>query len=296
MKRTKSTKTPDLILTADWHLREDQPICRTDDFWETQWNKVDQVSELQKKFDCPVVHAGDLFHNWKSSPWLLSTAISLLPKKFFTVFGNHDIPQHNLELDHKSGVNTLRQAGIVRVLPKGSFGQEPGKIDFRVSKTEFRMVGVWHQFVWDGEKIPWPGCDEMTAMQVLKKYPEFDLIVTGDHHKPFTETYQGRLLVNCGCLTRQASDYANHKPCVWLWYADTNTVEPYYLDIPEGVVSRDHIEKKEQIDKRMEAFISRLSDEWDVSISFEDNLERFFSSNHVKKSVKELVYKAIDEL
>ncbi len=157
-----------------------------------------------------------------------------------------------------------------------------------------RGVAVWHHFVWDGKELPWPGCEEMTAKKVLKKYPQYDLIVTGDHHKPFVCEYEGRLLVNPGCLTRQVADYTDHKPRVYLWYADTNTVEPYYLTAQEGAVSREHIEVKEERDKRIDAFVSRLSDEWEVGLSFEENLKRFISSNQLRKSVVDLIYKALE--
>ena len=56
MKRADN-RTPSAILTADWHLRDDQPICRTDDFWSTQWRKVNAVTELQTRHGCPVIHA-----------------------------------------------------------------------------------------------------------------------------------------------------------------------------------------------------------------------------------------------
>ena len=116
MKRTKLNKIPTAILTSDWHLREDTPICRTDDYWNAQWKKVNFISKLQEKYDCPVIHAGDLFDKWKPSPWLLSTTISILPKKFYTIFGQHDLPQHSLDLEHKSGINTLRQAKSLTVI------------------------------------------------------------------------------------------------------------------------------------------------------------------------------------
>jgi hypothetical protein len=45
---------PTAILTADWHLRDTQPICRTDDFWESQWIKANYIMELQRKYGCPV--------------------------------------------------------------------------------------------------------------------------------------------------------------------------------------------------------------------------------------------------
>lgn len=303
MKRTTARyrKLPDLILTSDWHLRDDTPPCRTDDFQAAQWRKVEEVSNLQKEYKCPMLHAGDLLHHWKPSPWLISKAIEALPEKFVTVFGQHELPNHSLDLVDKSGSYTLMKAGVIEwIREAGNFGQEPALIHKNFFHSwnwanEDRKVAAWHRFVWDGKNIPWPDCVELTARKVLKKYPQFDLIVTGDHHKPFTYEYEGRLLVNCGCLTRQVADYADHRPRVYLWYSDSNTVVPHFLDAPKGVVSREHLEEKEQRDQRIDAFVAKLSDTWEVSLSFEENLKRFVSTNKLRKSVVDLIYKSLEE-
>lgn len=302
-------KSPTAILCSDIHLREDTPVCRTDDFQAKQWQKLEFIKELQEKHGCFVLCAGDLFHHWKSSPWLLTQAMEFLPDDFYTVYGQHDLPQNNMVLAHKSGVWTLERANKLDILSEANWGQKPengslgindiGLISSKKAKTSggvevSKTILVWHKFVWDGKKLPWPGCEENTASEILERYPQFDLIVTGDHHKPFTYSKDGRLLVNPGCMTRQVADYADHKPRVYLWYAETNTVEKVYLPCEEDVVSREHIEIKEKRDKRIDAFVSRLNDDWEVASSFEDNLERFFSNNKVRSNVKDVVYKAID--
>ena len=115
---------PTAILTADWHLRDTQPVCRTDNFWEAQWKKVQYVLNLQNEHKCPIIHAGDFFHTWKTSPYLLSKTMEHMDSKypFLTVYGNHDLPQHNLELAHKSGLHTLCMAGKLITLPGGPLG------------------------------------------------------------------------------------------------------------------------------------------------------------------------------
>ena len=190
MKRTKPKKRPDGILTADWHLREDIPTCRTDDFQKAQWTKVKFIADLQKEYDCDVYHAGDLFNHWKPSPYLLSKAIEWLPDNFYTVYGNHDLPQHNLELANKCGINTLKAADLLTVLYEAHWGQEP-KDDAAIifgNGTKFRReMLVWHTMNYQGRK-PWPGCTDPSSMKLLRKYPQFDLILTGHNHKPFVET------------------------------------------------------------------------------------------------------------
>lgn len=302
MKRTKTNK-PSAILTSDWHLREDQPICRTDDnFIHTQMDKLEFIASLRHRYKCPVIHAGDLFHHWKPSPYLLSLAIHCLPgndgnqgPSFSTVYGQHDLPQHNLELADKCGVNTLAAAHKLKVLHGVHYGQAPDEDSgVFLFGAEHRQILVWHKMTWIG-KQPWPGCTDPSAEELLDKYPECALIVTGDNHKSFTFEKDGRLLVNPGAITRQTAAQATVKPKVYLWYAETNTVEPVYLPIKRDVISREHIEHKAQRDSRIEAFISRLDSEWEAEISFEENLKRFAAKNKIRDSVMQLIQEAIEK-
>ena len=277
-----------LILCSDWHLREDTPVCYTGDYQKEQWNSVDFISELQKKHDCPVIHAGDLFDYWKPSPALLSETIKHLPKQFYTVYGQHDLPQHNLELAYKSGIYTLQTGGHLSVMPTCSWGQTPNEF----SSTMYNLL-VWHIFNYQG-KEPWPGCTDPTGLSLLKKYPQYDLILTGDNHKPFVEEYKGRLLVNPGSLMRMDADQIDHNPRVYLWYAETNTVKPIYIPIVPDVISRKHIEIKNQRDERIDSFVSHLNTDWKASVSFENNLQRFEKENIVRKDVMNIIYKSLE--
>ena len=289
--RTKPPKKADAILTADWHIREDIPICRIDDFWEAQWKKIDFVADLQRRHECMVLHAGDLFHHWKPSPGLLIMTIQHLPQRFTTVLGQHDLPQHNLELQNKCGAVVLSTGGQLYLYKDGHFGMDPHFGHF----TEGKTFAIWHHMVWTGKR-PWPGCIEPTADAVMKKYSDRDLIVTGDNHKTFVFEKDGRLLVNPGSLTRQKSDQADHKPVVFLWYAESNTVHPIYLPIEDGVITREYIEETEERESRNEAFISKLQDGWTIGISFEENMDRWEDANHVPKSVMEIVRRGMEPL
>ncbi len=303
MKRTKHSKTPDAILCADFHLREDQPTCRTDDFIAAQWRKVDFISDLQKKYDCMVLNAGDVYEYWKPSPNLLSETIKHLPDKFCTIFGNHDLPQHNLELAYKSGVYTLATGGHLKILSGCHWGQEPlidEAVEFpdwsteeRIIKRSVRKILLWHTMTYQGKK-PWPGCVDPMAAKLLRKYPQYDLLLTGHNHKSFTEMHEGRLLVNPGSLTRHKADQIDHKPCVYLWYADTNTVKPVYLPVEGDVISREHIEHQQERNKRINAFISKLDTDFEAEVSFEENLLRYQAKNKTKQSVVDIIYKAIE--
>jgi len=290
MKRTRQNKKPDSILCADFHLREDQPPCRTDNFWNAQWKKVDLIRDLYLKYECPVIHAGDLFHHWKPSPYLLSEAIRRLPNNFWAIYGNHDLPQHNLELAYKCGINTLKSAGLIEIIQGCHWGEIPKNLSLLFNN---KKVLVWHVMTYKG-KQPWSDCVDPAATKLLRKYPEYSLILTGHNHQSFVEEYEGRLLVNPGSLTRYKADQINHKPCVYLWYGENNKVEPVYLPIEQDVITREHIDRKDQRDERIDAFISRLDNEWEAAVSFEENMERFAQTNKIRKSVMDIVIKAIE--
>ena len=291
MKRTKvNTKKPIAILVGDIHLRETQPVARLDDFWETQWRKINWLKRMQQKYDCPVWCSGDLFHHWKPSPFLLSKAMQHLPKDFHLVYGNHDLPQHSLENAEKSGVYALQQAGAVNILPNCHWGEMPGEGSIFIPGKDYTVL-VWHVMTW-WKELPYPGCPDPDAARLLKKYNKFDLILTGHNHIPFAITHAGRWLVNPGSFTRQGAD-ETHEPRVYLYYGDS--VEPLYVPIDENpVLSREHLDDKKKRDERIDAFVSRLNSDWETSVSFEENLERFFASNEIETEIKNVVYKAID--
>lgn len=289
-ERINTIKRPDLILTSDWHLREDTPACWIGDFQAEQWSSVTFVASLQEKYDCPVIHAGDLFHHWKPSPWLLAQAINLLPKQFYTVYGQHDLPQHNWDLREKSGLYTLQVAKVLNVLDGYHYGQEIST-DIENDMFGVKMM-VWHHLTY--VKPPFPGATGGNALSVLRKYRKFDLIVTGDNHQSFYVEYEGKLLVNPGNLTRQVADQIDFHPRVALWYARDNSITWLNIPIKENVITREHIEVKQERNDRIDAFISKLDGDWVAGMSFEENLEAFFSKNQTRESVKRIIYEAIE--
>lgn len=271
------------IFTADWHLREDQPECRIDNFQKAQWDNVDFISNLQRIYKCPVIMSGDLFHYWKPSPFLLSKTIKHLPEQFYCVLGNHDLPQHNFDLVNKCGVYTLSCADKLQLLADGHFGTTPD--------PDFEGLLVWHQFTYLG-KEPFPGCTAPGALKILKTYPKAPVIVTGDHHKTFTAKYKDRILINPGCLTRQKVSEIDHKPCVFLY--DRGEIKKIDLPYEKDVISTDHLDKKDEKSERLESFVSGLNSDWKVGIVFEDNLEEFKQKNSVRTSVMHIIYKSLE--
>lgn len=297
-------KTVTAIITGDIHLREDQPVCRTDDFFAAQTRKLKWLSELQQQHNCPILDAGDLFHHWKPSPALLRYAINNLPDGMVTVPGNHDLPSHSMELYEKSGLAVLEASGKVEVLfgkPSGikealfhpfPWGADIISLDSDYLRKDVRNIALCHVMTYQGRK-PFPGCKDPGAGALLRNTKGYDLIITGHNHTSFVIEDEGRLLVNPGSLMRSTAAQTDHKPRVYLYYAEDNTVEPVFVPIEEGVITREHIDITEHRDDRIDAFISRLSDEVETGLSFEHNLESYFSKNRIRQGIQDLVWESV---
>ena len=297
MKRNKKPEKKVIsLVTGDWHLREDVPLCRTDDYWSTQWGKVKFISELQEKYECPVIHSGDLFHHWKPSPYLLSTTIKNIPKKFFTIYGNHDIPQNSMEMKEKSGLETLSISGAITIIP-GDYG-----ISFdQIKPIEIEGIGeviLWHGMAYQG-KMPFEGCEYLESKKLLRKlvdkFPEIKVVITGHNHQTFTEEYSAVFLINPGSIMRITSDQKEHEPVVFLLHEDYTISEVKIPLADKNPVSQRHIIQAQEKEKRIEAFIEKLNTNWESDVSFRVNLERFFNVNHTQQNIENLVWESLEE-
>ena len=296
-------KKADAILAADLHLMERTPICRTDDFIQAMIDKLRFINDLVCKHECPLLIAGDIFDKSKVSPELTSLALEELTASY-AIPGNHDLLEKTFKNIKKCSFNVLVKAHNVKMIKSSKnfidfdnfelsgapFGEEVYTAPLNDNK---KSVLLLHEMIHKDKPIH-KDMNSTKAISLLKRY-NYDLIVTGDNHEPFTVEYEGRLLVNCGSMMRIRADQINYKPCVWLWYADTNTVEPVYLPIEEGVVIRTHIEKKEAKDERMNTFVERIDKSYEIGLSFKDNMEAHFSTNKIAKGVKSKLYEAMED-
>ena len=247
--------------------------------------------------------AGDLFDYHKPSPWLLGYALRNLPDGIIAVPGQHDLPAHNLENIEKSGIQVLSDAGKIKLIT------DPNKDFFTIGKHE--VVGFPWGVPWDmacdGPKIAlihygvyeskphYPGAELSggTAKSVLNKLKDYQLVVAGDNHLCYSYTSGNRTLVNSGSFMRTSTSQIDHEPSVYLWCAETNQVERVYIPCEKNVISREHISSVEQRDERLEAFISKLDHNMEISVNFKDNLTRYISQNKISKQTETLIWECM---
>ncbi len=317
MKRTRNDRTTpttepaDAILTADWHLRPDQPVARTDDFWLAIAEKVCFILDLAKENGCPILLAGDLGHrpgvrNWPF--WLLYWCMANLGRApLFVTPGQHDLPNHQIDLVDESGLGILHLSGCVTTILGRFRAGDPDRQRFSVypfhwnkpvrkpSDSGAPNIAMAHTMVIENKPL-WPGQEAPRGHELLEQFPEYSVILTGDNHNPFTAQVDGRWLVNPGSLARTAANQIDHKPRVYLWWARGNRVEPVFLPIQPDVLDRTHIEKRRSRDDRFTAFVAqtkKIEEQGEVGLSFEDNMEAVLAKTRLRERTVEKIYEAM---
>ena len=305
MKRKRTFKKADAILTGDIEIRAFQPTCRTDNHWEAQERKMKWLCELQQKHDCPVLDSGDLFDKkYKVHPSneLTRWAGYHIPDNFHTVPGNHDLPGKTYENYSNSAMAVLEMAGKLShysggyLLYSDCVGSVVSGFEWgRSIKQEERYniecpaIALVHAMIYE-EFEPFPGCIGHSVKETMDLLPDYDLIVTGHNHQTFVLEKNGRVLVNPGSFMRNDADQADHKPCVFLWYADSNKVEQVFVPIEKDVITRDHIDIKKEKEHRIDAFVEKLGEQATTGVDFGVNLEVNIKSGDVPKGVENKVW------
>jgi len=312
MKRSNNKSIPSAIITADIELRMYSPVSRIDNYWEALQRKIKWLKDLSESLQCPIFDGGDLFDKrYKQYPshFLLQWAIKNLPTPFFTIPGNHDLPGKTMENYHNSSMSVLESAGIIsgidnsivkikdkivyiHKIPYGQELKEPNEFPKIDCKIDYKVV-LFHGMIYD-RNPPFPGCEGWEKNEVLKKFPNFDLIVTGDNHQTFTGQRKNTILVNAGSLMRNDADQIEHRPCVFLWYPEECRVEKKFIPIEQNVLSREHLEKAEEKEIRLSAFVEKLGQQVVEGINFEKNLEQFLLKNKVNQRIIDKVWSYYD--
>lgn len=291
----------DAIITGDIHLREDQPVCRTDDFFTAQAQKIEWLRQIQQSFNCPIIDAGDVFSKSRPSPYLLRWAIENMPHAFHSIPGNHDLPEHSIDNIERSGFGVLVAAKKIIDIsgPKRLLSNLPDYVGstFGVHwngarPDKYYDTVIMHVMTYNGDR-PWPGCTDPCAQELLDSI-DARLIITGHNHVSFVVGDKNKLLVNPGSLMRTTAAQADFKPRVYLYNYKRNQVQPLYVPIRQGVVSREHIDVVKAKEERLSVFVSRLAEHVEVGLNYHANMEQYFSENRVRRSVRRIIETAME--
>lgn len=302
-----------LLITGDWHVRHTKPERRIDDYWRTVRIKINYILDLAVKERCDLIlQPGDFFDSHKANDLLKRYMIKRLIKtniKVITVFGQHDLRYHSSEI-RNTPLSVLQAAEVAYIAPNWDpmdFGDVHiwgaswyDDIPKEVHSKNVYNILVMHKMVIENEKL-WDGQEGQKFGNILLKTLPFDLIVSGDNHLSFLIATNTKRLVNCGSLLRSNIDQINHAPVVYVY--DTQklgvepTIEKHLIPIEpfEQVFNMEKVEAEKQKDKKMEAFVDRLTGEAELEgLDFVKNIYTFVQKN--KKEIDDATQEIIEEV
>ncbi len=308
------------ILCADLHLSLNAPIWRSaePDWFAAMKRPLNQLKELQKKYHCSILCAGDIFDKWNSPPELCNFAIENLPNDMYCIPGQHDLPLHNYEDVKKSAYHNLvlskkiipmyenhgnmffHYDGDARAIVSGyNYGDKIEKTSCEKRNPEKDIsIAVLHEYKWiKGHNYTSAPNESKLGKRIAgvdkhNKWFGYDVIVYGDNHKGFHTKIGKTTIFNCGSLMRRNSDQIDYQPQVGLLY-DDGSIEPYALDISEdkhlaisqGLLSDDSL--------NMKSFIEELEKLDSTDLDFQEVMEQYLKKNKIKKPIRNIILKAM---
>lgn len=281
-----------ILVTADWHVKGERPICRLDDNWiESQRKTISQIRDVFDENMCDQIWIlGDLF----DAPRCSTEAVNMLVEELLkfpegsvkVLCGNHDLKDHNYDNLKMCSIGTIKQI----------FGDIPSNIEtymkgrsYTVSAKPFGLdeendcdIVCTHQLTFpdDGTRGIFGGA---TAEELLARWPKAKFILTGDYHHgyiyketettPFMVQATGRYVVTPGCINIQKADELDYGPMVVLLDLARLNIQPVYLDPQRENCTRDHIEAREHKEEQFEQVVETIKGSTDILLDFDSNLE-----------------------
>lgn len=299
-----------ILCLGDCHITNDRPINRKDNYWETCKRKVQFILDFAEQERVDVIASpGDLTDTPTLSNLELSELIVLFKENLhiplLTTWGQHDLryrtkPNTALTVLEKAIENIVVFGGdgdykiIDEVFFSGCpYGQDPDP----PMDGHFNILLV-HKMIIE-EKL-WSAQQEYEPSNIFLRRNPYDLIVAGDNHRGFIVQSPGdkRLLVNCGAMMRSKIDQVDHRPFIVLFDTDTKKHKQIFIPIePVGKVFRiEKVEVEKERNTNLESFVSGLSQQKEVGLVFEDNLQAFAkenSSDPEMPEIMEIIYKSM---
>lgn len=293
-----------LIISADWHIRSAIPKHRKDNFLLAQENKIKFILDLSKKYNAPIIIAGDIGDKPKWENWLLRKYIALFkshPEKIYILPGQHDLPGHRLDKISQAALGVLIVSKAVVPLLKNRsiedcfiqpfpFGQKIKPVCFAKGKIQIAII---HTLV--SKSKLWKKQENFISAKNLLKRNSYDIIISGDNHQSFIEKYKDKILINPGSLMRSSISQYNHTPiCYLLTTLPEKKIEKILIPVSESksIFDMSNLTTENKNDKRMETFVNSLDSDFEFEIKFRKNLRKFFLKNKTNKRIKNKILTA----
>jgi exonuclease SbcC len=291
------------LITGDWHLDEKKPKNRTETYVGDQKHKMRQIMKIASNYKVDaILQPGDFFNTSKLSDgckahWIRFFKYWDIP--IYTIPGQHDMRYHSSDIKN-TPLGVLQAAGVVEIMGEGAFGcvknsmMSPERNVYihgagweqdipEIRREESINILLLHMLISD--KPLYPGHANVNPGWILNKY-KYDLIVSGDNHKSFMSPKGKQKLVNCGSLMRSSIDQRDHRPIVYIYNTDSNTIRDESILVKpfEEVMNIEEAKKEKERNKELEDFVEGLSDTNIEGLDFKKNLIDHLTKNKDKIS------------
>ena len=289
-----------ILITADWHIKGERPICRLDENWiESQREMIAAIREVYEKTGCEQMWIlGDLF----DAPKCATSAVNMLieelqkfPKDSVKVLcGNHDLKDHNYGNLEECSIGTIKHLFADVPAELSSVSVAGGLL--KVSANPFGMddeessadIICTHQLTFPNEKArPMADCGVL-AQDLLDKWRAAKIIFTGDYHHAFIHeeikpgdfvdrVTTGRFVVNPGCINIQKADELDYIPGVYVWDTSRSVdvaFQRWNLNPQRENCTRDHIEARESKETMLSEVVETIKGGAEITLDFDSNLEQ----------------------
>jgi len=307
-----------ISILSDLHITDRTPRSRSDDYSETQFNKIrDALVKVRDTWGSKIlVIPGDIFDSSRVSDVVKKDYIKLIREEaplvdILVVFGQHDLRYHSLNTMDNTPLALLEEAcENVHILGKTPrvyvdksskmkvnfhgyhYGEEIQNVERR--DGEYNVL-VAHRMVLKGDEQFIPGTPTNTMFRLL---PSYDLILTGDNHQTFSKvsSHDGvvNTLINAGSLMRMTSAQKEHVPTLFLH--NTNSRNTYIDKLPILPASDVFVKNEEEVQKetqteRFDRLIELLEAQRSTfnSMNIEDNLLEFIKQEAIPEATTNII-------
>lgn len=303
-----------LLLLGDTHFSGKSPERRKDDYFNTQLKKLDQViTNIAWSNDCKaIIQVGDFFNSPYTSDYVKARLIDILLScsqendiPIFCIFGQHDIFGHTSFTYQRSPLAVLEAAECVELLGDSPtvldslaiYGASFGEAVPKVLNTNSFNILVVHDMI--GDRELYPGQELKGPRKYLREHPEYGLIVCGDYHYTFRDTWDGRVICNPGCMMRKTINPfdLDHKPGVFVFDTKTKDLEWFPLTIGsvEDVFDLTVMEKSTTDSSQTMAFIESLRQNQELKNTWPAKLQELYETMGISEDIQNLLSRLIQE-
>lgn len=300
--------TPVAVLLSDLHIRTTTPRSRAEPDWlEVQANYFAQVQQIMRKHgDIPCIVAGDVFDSgWnaeKCPPSLINFAFDHLPRPIYAIPGQHDLPNHRLDLMERSAFWTLWKGGLLNylnpfdtptTLGNATFWGFPWGVEIMPPEggpREGLKVAIIHAYVWNAAETKHKDAKPTDYVaHYRRKMKDYDVVLSGDNHSAWLSHAKKPIWFNHGGFINRNSDERGEIRSIGILMSD-GSVKLERLD-----TSKDKWREVEELltdpAVRMdsEEFLKDLSDCGGEFFDFCSSVLKHLRKKEVRQEVQQLV-------